>query len=188
MFIGCAGPFLNIQNASVSMLDIPIRKVAVMNFEFARSEYEAISFGNVRRPKNAGSVMADIFTEKLLGTGLYQLIERRQIQKILDEFGLSITGLLDSKSPAEVGEILKVDGLVIGTVSEYCDYQAGLNWGGDVDFSARLIDVHSGSVVWSVSARRNFGASNSGFTAHAAVSVAIQELLKKMNDTKSHGP
>ena len=127
MFIGCAGPFLNIQNASVSLLDIPVRKVAVMDFEFERAEYEVISFGNVRRPKNAGSVMADIFTEKLLGTGLYQLIERRQIQKILDEYGLSVTGLLDSKSPGEVGEILKVDGLIIGTVSECCDYQAGLN-------------------------------------------------------------
>jgi len=178
MLIHCA--VVNTQNASVSSMRTEIQKVAVMDFEFDRLEKEEIILGHLRRPKNAGSIMADIFTEKLLDTGLYHLIERRQIKKILDEYGLSMSGLFESSSLKEIGKILNVDGLIVGIVSEFQDYQAGLGWGGEVDFSARLIELKSGLVVWSVSARRNIGNSNSGIAAHSAADVAIQELLKKI--------
>ncbi len=180
LFLHCAGPVLNMQNASVAGKQSDVQKIAILDFEFDRPEYEVISLGNIRRPKNAGSILADVFTEVLLNTDLYQLIERRQIERILNEAGLSMSGIFESRSLKEVGQMLNVDGLVVGTVSEYCDYQSVLNWGADVDFSARLIELRSGIVLWSVSARRNLGASNSGITGHAAVTAAVQELLKKM--------
>lgn len=124
--------------------------------------------------------MADIFTEELMNTGLYRLIERKQIKRILEEHGLEMVGLLESSSLKEVGHILEIDGLVMGTVTEFCDYTSGLAWGADVDFSARLVDIKTSELIWSVSSRKNIGNSNTGFTARTAAQSAIEELLKKL--------
>ncbi len=53
-------------------------------------------------------------------------------------------------------------------------------WGGDVDFSARLVGVRTGEILWSISSRKNIGNSNTGFTARAAAEAAVTELLKKL--------
>lgn len=180
LFNGCIPVYLNTQHASVAPENAEIRKIAVLDFEYSRQEYEALGLGNVRRPGNAGVIMADIFTEELMDTGLYRLIERKQIKKILEEHGLKMAGLLESSSLKEVADILGIDGLAMGVVTEFCDYQSGLAWGGDVDFSARLVEIKTGTIVWSVSSRKNIGNSNSGFTAHTAAQSAIDELLKKL--------
>jgi curli biogenesis system outer membrane secretion channel CsgG len=180
LFNGCMQMYLNTQNASVARENSEIHKIAVLDFEYNRQEYEALTFGNVRRPGNAGVIMADIFTEELMDTGLYRLIERKQIKRILEEHGLEMAGLLKSSSLQELADILDIDGLVMGAVTEFCDYISGLAWGGDVDFSARLVEIKTGEILWTVSSRKNIGNSNSGFAAHASTQSAVEELLKKL--------
>jgi hypothetical protein len=41
--------------------------------------------GKIIRPANAGSILADIFTQHLLGSGLYRVVEREKIVQILKE-------------------------------------------------------------------------------------------------------
>ena len=124
--------------------------------------------------------MADIFMEQLMATGRYELVERRQIKRILDERGLSVSGLLEEESLDEIGEILNVDGLVVGIVSDFSDYTSGVMWGSTVSFSARMIDIKTGLVVWSVSDSRAINFTNVTATAQMASKDAIKQLEKEM--------
>jgi PBP1b-binding outer membrane lipoprotein LpoB len=180
LLAGCAVGPKQIQTASVSPVKSDIKKIAVIDFEFDRPEREPINMGQAIRPKNAGSIMADLFAEKLLATGMYQLVERKQIKKVLDEHGFSMSGLLDNASLEEVGRILEVDGLVLGNVSEYADLMCAVYWGCVVSFSARLIDTKTGLVEWSVSGQSDMPLCGSGKAAHTSTENAIKELVTKM--------
>jgi curli biogenesis system outer membrane secretion channel CsgG len=50
-------------------------------------------------------------------TDFYQVIEREQLQKVLKEQRLSLSGALDEKSAAEVGRLLGLDVIIMGNVS-----------------------------------------------------------------------
>ena len=74
------------QNVSVSDSDRQIKRVAVVDFDFARPERGKTDRGRIVRPMNAGSVMADIFAEHLLQSGLYDVVERKKIVRLLRDF------------------------------------------------------------------------------------------------------
>ena len=50
-------------------------------------------------------------------TDFYQIIERDQLQKVLREQRLSLSGAIDESSAAEVGRLLGLDVIIMGTVS-----------------------------------------------------------------------
>ena len=50
-------------------------------------------------------------------TDFYTIIERDQLQKVLREQRLSLSGAIDESSAAEVGRILGLDVIIMGTVS-----------------------------------------------------------------------
>jgi hypothetical protein len=77
-------------------------------------------------------------------------------------------------------QVLNVDGLIVGVVIEYGDWRGILNWGGVVGFSARLVDVDSGSLIWATSANRDMAMTNSSAIAHAASQDALKDLLSKL--------
>ena len=50
-------------------------------------------------------------------TDFYQVIEREQLQKVLKEQSLSLSGALDENSAAEVGKVLGLDVIIMGNIS-----------------------------------------------------------------------
>ncbi|RLD50692.1 MAG: hypothetical protein DRJ05_19305 [Bacteroidetes bacterium] len=50
-------------------------------------------------------------------TDFYQVIEREQLEKILKEQRLSLSGVLDEASAAEVGQLLGLDVIIMGSVT-----------------------------------------------------------------------
>jgi hypothetical protein len=129
---------------------------------------------------NAGSIMADIFAEHLLGSGLYEVVERRKIVRLMREFEIDTGDLFATDKMNKLQQVLNVDGLVVGVVMEYGDWRGKLNWGGVVGFSARLVDVDSGSLIWAASANRDMAMTNSSAIAHAASQDALEDLLTKL--------
>jgi curli biogenesis system outer membrane secretion channel CsgG len=166
-------------NASTAAEASSIKRIAVLDFDYERPETGKIERGKIDRANNAGTIVADIFAEYLLGTNLYQVLERKQIQSILQKHNLKNSDLFNSEKWQKIKQSLNVDGLVIGVVMEYGDWYSKINWGGVAAFSARLVEVESGVVVWSVSANRNIALSNSASVAREASEDAINQLLSK---------
>jgi curli biogenesis system outer membrane secretion channel CsgG len=167
-------------NVSVSDSDRQIKRVAVVDFDFARPERGKTDRGRIVRPMNAGSVMADIFAEHLLQSGLYDVVERKKIVRLLRDFEIDPGDLFAGDNVKKLQGSLNVDGLIVGVVTEFGDWRGTLNWGGVVGFSARLVEVESGSLIWATSANRDMAMTNSSMIAHEASQDALKDLLAQL--------
>jgi hypothetical protein len=49
----------------------------------------------------------------------YMIVERSRVDQVLKEQGLGLTGAIDQSTAAEIGKILGVQGLIVGSVGNY---------------------------------------------------------------------
>jgi len=61
-----------------------------------------------------GDEFSDAITHHLFKTGRVDVVERQELEKILKEQKLSMTGILDSDKTVRVGKLLGADVMVIG--------------------------------------------------------------------------
>ncbi len=167
-------------NVSVAGDTRPISRIAVLDFEFDRLERGRIDRGKIERAPNAGEIVADIFAEYLLGTGQYQIIGQKRTQTLLQQDNLSWDDLLASSDWGQIRDLLGVDAIVLGVVAEFGDWRSRFNWGGVSVFTARLVDLESGQIVWSVSANRNLALVNAAGATHAGVASVVARLEDKL--------
>ena len=99
----------------------------------------------------AGASIADVFTTEILKTYKYRLIERSQMEQVLDEKALGLQGVISSSEAIQIGKLLGVEGVILGTVPEYGLRANGANELPSVGINVRMISVNDGSIVWSVS-------------------------------------
>lgn len=122
-------------NVYVAPVATPIAKVAIMPF---KAPTELI-----------GTSVSDLFVTEMLRAGRYELVERSQMARVLNEAELALAGLSASRA-AEIGNMLGADGVIIGTVDEYATIALRGKTLPVVGITARLIDCSSGKVMWSV--------------------------------------
>ena len=127
--LGCTAFDLEEYNASVAADALEIKRVAVIDFSFDLPERGRIDRGKIQRPQNAGVLVADIFTEHLLGEGLYQIVEREHIKAILQKYNVRSSQLYASPNWQEIRKALNIDGVILGAVLDYGEWRSTFNWG-----------------------------------------------------------
>ncbi|NLY90059.1 MAG: hypothetical protein GX081_00425 [Firmicutes bacterium] len=110
---------------------------------------------------DVGTGVADEFVTALLDLKprKFRVMEREQIQKILDEQNFGASGLVDAGSAARIGKILGVQFLLMGRVTEFSNKTSGgsLSLGGKglglqtttsrVVIDARLVDTTTAEII-----------------------------------------
>jgi len=80
--------------------------------------------------------------QDMLYTNLIQrgmtVVEREKMEQVLNELGKSFSGIIDSSTAAEIGKMLGVEAIVVGTVADM---------GNSVDLRTRLVDVEKGAAI-----------------------------------------
>ncbi len=96
-----------------------------------------------------GSAVAESLSANLVKSR-FTIIERAQLDKILAEQGLSLTGLLQNQLSV-IGKIKGIDAMIVGSATISNGF-AGLSNGGYRDYisncTARLIDVATGEILF----------------------------------------
>ncbi|NQV37487.1 MAG: hypothetical protein HQ509_05705 [Candidatus Marinimicrobia bacterium] len=64
-----------------------------------------------------GTDVSAKFRTKLVNNGHFTVIEREELEKVLDEQSLSMTGLVDDIDAAYIGKLLGVDAIILGSGS-----------------------------------------------------------------------
>lgn len=72
---------------------------------------------NVRERK-LGDIAAELLATRLVKAGGVKVVERGQLDRILEETKLSLLGLTDAANASKVGQMLGADLVVVGSVSE----------------------------------------------------------------------
>lgn len=133
----------------------PKKRVAVTKFE---NKVRGV-YGNW----NLGDGFAEMLTTELMKTGRFIVVERQALQDILSEQELGQTGIVRQETAAKVGQVLGVQIIIRGAVSEFDMKESGggggIGIGGvrlgikasqaHVAVDVRLIDSTTGQVLHS---------------------------------------
>jgi hypothetical protein len=128
-----------------------IKRIAISEFENKSDYYDA------------GRYASDRLEYYLYNRSNFQIIERRMINKVLDELSLHQSGLFDPATVKKVGKMLGVDAIIVGTVSGYYHVKSELitdQITSRYDVTIKVIDVETGRILhindWWYSSAENF--------------------------------
>lgn len=104
-------------------------RVAVFTFE---------NVGVVDTTHKWGETISEMLTTALINTNRFTVVERAQLGKVLQEQALGQSGAVESQTAVVVGQIMGLDAVVVGSLSQLASvYEA----------DARILDVESGEAV-----------------------------------------
>ncbi len=79
----------------------------------------------------------DILYTNLIQRGM-TVVEREKMEQVMEELAQSFSGMIDTSTAAEIGKMLGVEAVIVGTVADM---------GNSVDLRARLVDVEKGTAI-----------------------------------------
>ncbi|NJL23521.1 MAG: hypothetical protein HC895_26235 [Leptolyngbyaceae cyanobacterium SM1_3_5] len=133
-------------------------RVAILDFDFATTGLTggAYSFADGGGP---GRGVSDLLTNRMVQNGTFSIIERSQIAAVLEEQNLGAAGRIDASTAAEIGRILGVDAVIVGSVTRFNveERRSGLSILGignsrrrylaQVEVNARMIDTTTAEIL-----------------------------------------
>ena len=161
LFAGCAAQCISQTSFNRSLIEGEnVQRVAVLSFESPPDDPQA------------GSHISQLFEMHLLSTGLYRISERGGVEKALRELGFNKSVGVNPATLRQLRELIQVDGLILGSVSHY----NRVNFG----FTARLVSLKSGLVLWSVSQTGGRILRPLSQVADESVEAAVKDLQSKI--------
>lgn len=147
-------------------------RIAVLDFNYATvmTTSQAVFGTNV----DIGKGISDMLIDKLVNDGTYRVIERNQIDKILNEQNFSNSNRADPSTAAKIGHVLGVDAVIVGDITQFGrddqsknigamagKWGSGFGLGGvgthkakaEVGITARLIDTNTGEILASATGK-----------------------------------
>jgi TolB-like protein len=104
-------------------------KIAVLDFQLQGEDFQT---------EDMGIIVAEWLITALVQEGRFDVIERRLLEKIIQEQKLTMTGIVDQKSATKLGKLLGVKVIISGSV---------LKLQNSLEVNARIIDVESASII-----------------------------------------
>jgi curli biogenesis system outer membrane secretion channel CsgG len=98
----------------------------------------------------------DVFVTELVKSGKFRVVEREQLEALMKEKGLALSGDVDPSTAVRIGKLLGVNYLLTGAVTEYGNTHVEGGGGGVfagkkkfvAALNARLIDTSTGEIAW----------------------------------------
>jgi curli biogenesis system outer membrane secretion channel CsgG len=93
------------------------KRVAVMNFDYAtvRSSVAALFGGDA----DVGKGIADLLVTRLVTDGVYSVVERKALDKIISEQNFSNSDRADPDTAAKIGRVLGVNAIIVGSITQF---------------------------------------------------------------------
>lgn len=182
-----------------------VKKIAVLDFEdssvtTSQTQQVVVTQGGVTAQQmergKVGRAVSDMLITELVKDGTFKVIERSQLEKVLSEQKLSISGIVDPSDVAKLGKVLGVSAVIVGSVTQFgMDRQTiGLFGIGikkstaKVAINARMIDTTSGEIFFAAEGAGDEEASgvdvggyisvDSASFANSILGVATKKALK----------
>lgn len=94
--------------------------------------------------KDTAQIVTELLHTELFKTSLFDMVERRQIRKVLEEYSLQLAGLTGDEYEIRLGQLLSADKVLVGTVGKLGD---------SFIINARIIDVEKGTMDFAESTK-----------------------------------
>jgi len=167
-------------------------RVAVMNF----ANNSTWSYWGDR----LGEAANDEFTTQLVNSGQFTVIERAQLQSILQEQGLGASGAVSTSTAPKIGKLLGVQVIFTGSITAFSIKKTGFSVGGlgvssgkaESKLDVRMIDTTTGEVLLVAEGAGNKKVGGGSFhgtsfeqdydegIAHESLRPAIEQVTQKV--------
>lgn len=149
--ISCSPKILKLNFAPGSDFDRLKKVKRVIVFDSNNSPTwsdKSAHFGTISAVPESGKYLSSMLREKILLKSLYQIVERNEIEKILSEHSIQLTGLVDSGTAVKIGNFAGADAVIVGEVfrAEKFSRMGPHCW--SLTATIRMIDVQTGSILW----------------------------------------
>ena len=144
------------------------KRIAIMPLTGIQNDYESRAI--------VESGLADIFVQ----LKRFDVVERSQIQAILQEKQFSQSGLVDESNAASAGQVLGVDYLILGTISEVSSVKSGTDkYRAKVSAVLKVVSTANAAVIATVSGNE-YSHGTFGGEAYLDLSSAVPRAAKKL--------
>jgi len=104
------------------------KRVAILDFDYGTvRSYVAGLFGT---DVDVGKGISDLLVKHLVQDGTYSVIERKMLDKILAEQNFSNSDRANPATAAQLGKILGVDAIIVGTITQFGGEDKNVKVGG----------------------------------------------------------
>ncbi len=100
-----------------------------------------LTLKNAGVPKSLAESVTDLLSTELVNTGMFEVVERMQVAKVLNEQGFQQSGITDSSKAVKLGKILNTKNIVVGTVSKL---------GRSFLVNVKIVNVATGNIIFAV--------------------------------------
>jgi polysaccharide biosynthesis protein PelC len=156
------------------------RSYVAKGASFSQMTVAIVPFENLTNYPNAGRIAAELMATELYKRAPFALQEETETRRALAQLQIDPDNLTSVAAAKQAAGLLEVDGLLIGSVSEF-GYQQGLREEPVVGLNARLIDGKTGEVLWASS----HSALGGGYLQRGSLNATAQEVISAMADTLS---
>ena len=101
---------------------------------FAREYIAIIDFEGISVSEADAKALTQRLTSEMISLGVYQIVERSEMKRLLEEQKFQYSGCVDIKCAVEVGKMLGAKYMVVGSISKV---------GRTYSIDSRLIDVET---------------------------------------------
>ncbi len=136
-------------------------KIAIMEFHGLNEE---------AKQDNMGQIFSVVLTTAFVKSDAFKIIERGQLQKVLEELQLTQTGILDTTNAKQIGKMVGADAIVIGNIMKI---------GNDIRLDARIIDVESGIILTAEKGEGKNDIKSIGLMAESIVAALANRFYKE---------
>ena len=121
----------------VSQFDALAHKLLQEPKKDSKATYAFLDFSTDNKNSSVEKYITDALTEAVFNTGKVKIIERANLEKILNEQKFQASGLVDESQAANIGNIAGVEYVCYGTIKEIDN---------GYTVSARVVDVESAEI------------------------------------------
>ncbi len=105
------------------------KRVAIFDFDSSGVQTGFVSPYFKMSSPNVGKAVADLLITRLVQDGAVSVIEREALDRLLSEQNLSNSDRTDPRTAARLGRVLGVDGIILGSITQYV-YEDKVTGGG----------------------------------------------------------
>jgi TolB-like protein len=114
--------------SSPALADFKKTKIAVLDFQLQGG----------KRDEDMGKIVSEWIITALVKEGRFDVVERRYLEKVLEQQKLGVSGLVDENSASKLGKVLGAKIVITGSVMQFQNI---------MEVNARIIEVESSSIV-----------------------------------------
>lgn len=121
------------------------------------SVYERVAvlpLENLTTERFASDRVRELLVVELSSKGLFEVVESGEVNRVMRTKNLLGAAEIGPELIKQLGEELKVQALLTGTVIEFREQRTGTLNTPDIALSLKLLDVETGLVIWSVTDAR----------------------------------